>query len=39
VERIWSAGGNVVTPKRANLAAENVEKQVFLHEDLEFMPL
>ena len=33
-ERLFSTAGNVVTAKRSTLEPENVEKLVFLHDNL-----
>jgi hypothetical protein len=38
VERIWSTGGNIVTPKRCSLAADTVEEHIFLYENVAWMP-
>ena len=35
-ERLFSTAGNIVSAKRAALLPENVEKLVFLHENLQF---
>ena len=35
-EWLFSTAGNIVSAKRAALLPENVEKLVFLHENLQF---
>ena len=36
LERLFSTAGNIVSAKRAALLPKNVEKLVFLHENLQF---
>jgi hypothetical protein len=33
-ERIFSVAGNIITAQRSNIATENVDKMIFLHENL-----
>jgi hypothetical protein len=38
IERVWSAGGNIVTDKRRSLSPDNVERHIFMCENARFLP-
>ena len=37
IERVWSTGGNLVTPKRTRLRDENAAQTIMLHENVELV--
>jgi hypothetical protein len=38
IERVWSAGGNIVTDKRRSLSPYKVERHIFMCENARFLP-